>query len=99
MANLVALSGEWDETSPEVRALTLASIDVVFPGKFASESDVGDVFVMQELRTQIFVQQFLEDGASEDWDTTIRLGETFKLNDPRSTATGVCHAEQNVAEC
>src|SRR5271170_7538752 len=89
LANLIFLSGDWDATSPEERALALASIDLVFPAKFTSDSEVSDVYVMHELRTQIFVQHFLEAGGHDDWDTTIQLGEIFKINDMRSIAAGV----------
>ena len=78
-------------TSPEERALTLANLDLVFPGKFTSETEVSDVYVMHELRTQIFVQHFLEEGGSEDWDTTIQLGEIFKVDDLRSLAAAGVH--------
>src|SRR5271170_1715471 len=89
LANLIFLSGDWDATSPEERALTLASIDLVFPGKFTPGVEVSDVYVIHELRTQIFVQQFLESGGLDDWDTTIQIGEIFKVNDTKSVAAGV----------
>ena len=89
LANLIFLSGDWDATSPEERALALANIDLVFPGKFTSDSEVSDVYVIHELRTQIFVQHFLEAGGLDDWDTSIQLGEIFKLDDMRSVASGV----------
>jgi hypothetical protein len=87
---LIFLSGDWDATSPEERALALANIDLVFPSKFTPRGiEVSDVLVIHELRTQIFVQQFLETGGDGVWNTKAQIGEIFKLNDTRSIAAGV----------
>ena len=89
LANLIFLTGDWDTESPEERALAIVNIELAFPGKFSAEREVSDVYVMHELRTQIFVQHFLEEGGSDDWETTIQLGEIFKLNDMKSINPGV----------
>jgi hypothetical protein len=92
LTNLIFLSGDWDATSPEERALALASIDLVFPSKFTPRDvEVSDVLVIHELRTQIFVQRFLEAGGYDDWDTAKQIGEIFKLSDTRSVAAGVSY--------
>ena len=93
LANLIILSGEWESTSPEERVLALGELDLAFPAKFTGERNVSDIYAMIELRTQIFVQHFLEQGRADDWNTNIQLGEIFKVQDMRSIpSTATAHA-------
>ena len=79
------LTSEWTKKSPEERALAITNIELLFPNHFLpSEKDISGVEagVLMELRTQIFVQLFLESlhASNEDWNSKDRVKEIFKLS-------------------
>ena len=78
---------EWETLSYEERALAITNIDLMFPSQFLP-SDLNpsgiEAGVVRDLRTQVFVQLYLENLNSvdnEDWSTEERTNEIFKLFD------------------
>jgi len=85
LIQLIELTAEWTTKSYEERALTINNIELLFPNHFLPpEKDISGVEagVLVELRTQIFVQLFLEKlhTSDEDWNSKDRVTEIFKLS-------------------
>lgn len=86
LVNIIELTAEWENKSPEERALAIANIDQVFPAEFSVPGQQARPFethAIVELRTQIFVQSFKEtvqSGYFDSWDTAEKIDEIFKLS-------------------
>lgn len=84
LIQILELTSKWTKKSFEERALAINNIELLFPNHFLpSEKDISGVeaCVLVELRTQIFVQLFLESlHTSEEWNSKDRVREIFKLS-------------------
>jgi hypothetical protein len=83
--NLVEFTVEWDDHTPEQRGLEISHIAQVFPKTFVSPGQrigTGELMVLAELRTQLFLQLFLEAFEGDDmdrWNTEDKFSEAFDL--------------------
>ena len=85
LVQILELTSEWTSKSPEERALVITNIELLFPNHFLPpENDISGVEagILMELRTQIFVQLFLESlhTSDEEWNAKQRAKEIFKLS-------------------
>jgi hypothetical protein len=84
LIQILELTSKWTKKSFEERALAINNIELLFPNHFLpSEKDISGVeaCVLVELRTQIFVQLFLESlHTSDEWNSKDRVREIFKLS-------------------
>jgi hypothetical protein len=82
--DLIKITSEWDHTSPEERALLINQIELMFPAQFTptnSRKGSNESIVLMELRTQVFVQNFMEALQSDllgEWNTNNRIQEIFR---------------------
>ena len=85
LIQVLELTAEWTKKSYDERVLTINNIELLFPNHFLPpEKDISGVEagVLVELRTQIFVQLFLESlhTSDQDWNSKDRGTEIFKLS-------------------
>ena len=85
LIQLVELSSEWPIKSHEEKSLELTNIDLMFPTQFLYPEkfpSAQEASILLELRTQIFVEMFLEnlhEGAADEWNSSTKVKEIFKL--------------------
>jgi hypothetical protein len=85
LIQILELTAEWTTKSPEERALTINNIELLFPNHFLpAEKNISGVEAgfLVEIRTQMFVQLFLESlhTSDEEWNSKDRANEIFKLS-------------------
>ena len=84
--HLTELSASWTTLSPEQKTLAIDSILMVFPSRFLPEDahqGTDEANVIMELRSQVFIQEFLNCTQNEDlgeWDTEQKIKEAFALD-------------------
>jgi hypothetical protein len=87
LVEAIEMTAEWEELSPERRGLAISEIDLVFPMHFVFPGELGPTDTMQivsELRTQIFIQTYLEVqdiGELEEWNSPEEIVKIFKMDD------------------
>jgi hypothetical protein len=85
LIRILELTSEWTTKSIEERALAINNIELLFPNHFLPpEKDISGIeaCVLVELRTQMFVQLFLESlhTSDEEWNSKDRVKKIFKLS-------------------
>jgi len=84
LVTLIELTDEFSETTAEERHLQITQIALQFPNRFLPPSGrkgTSEAKVLMELRTQIFVQLFLQtrdQNGWDEWNTSIKLEEIFQ---------------------
>jgi len=71
LVTLIELSANFTWVTAEERRFEIYNITLCFPGQFLSDGAMAgteEAGVLLELRTQIFVQMFLDTLAGNDWD-------------------------------
>lgn len=87
LASLIEITAEYPEYTPEERALQVSQIALLFPNQFMdmdTHRGTEEAKILLDLRTQIFVQTFLETVGGNDWDewdTNKKIGEIFQFED------------------
>lgn len=91
LVEIIEMTAEWENMSPEQRRLAISEIDLVFPMPFVYPGELGPTNTMQiisELRTQIFIQMYLEmqdAGDLDEWNSQEKVTNIFKMDEEHET--------------
>jgi hypothetical protein len=86
LVDLIEMAAVWETKSPEGRTLMIDDVLLRFPKQFLTPKDyrgASEATVLVELRTQAFVQTYLESLSTDSagWTTTVMIDDIMQVKE------------------